>query len=369
MTPEGEDPAGFSTLTDLEESARPKVIDPAWAYVQGGAGEERTLRANREAFQRTFLRPRALVGVESVDPSTSLLGTPVPVPFFVAPTAFQGLLHPEAEAATARAASARGVLGVYSTVSTLSMEEIAQAAPKGPRWFQLYLQKEWAKSERLIRRAEASGYGAIVLTVDAPVLGQRDRQSRGGFAIPLAMEVGNLESTGFEGEGGLSQAMHQALRTDLGATWETMRKVRESTRLPVIVKGLLTAEDAQRAVELGARAVVVSNHGGRQLDGAPPTLWVLPEVVRAVGSKAEVYLDSGVRRGADVLAALALGARAVGLGRPVLWSLACGGEAGVGKLLDLLRTELETSMRISGRRNLGEMDPSMIFAPPSALDR
>ncbi len=368
MSPDAEDPSGFTTLSDLEESAKAKVIDAAWAYVQGGSGEERTLRANREAFQRVFLRPRALVGVGTVDSSTTLLGTRVPVPFYIAPTAFHGLLHPDAEAATARAAGARGVLGVYSTVSTLSMEEIAEAAPQAPRWFQLYLQKVWATSERLIRRAEAAGYGAIVLTVDAPVLGQRDRQARLGFGLPPGMPVGNLEEVTPSAGASVPQAVHQALRTDSDATWETLRKVREATRLPVVVKGLLTGEDAARAVELGAQGVVVSNHGGRQLDGAPPALWALPEVVRAVGSKVEVYMDSGVRRGSDVLAALALGARAVGLGRPVLWALACGGEAGVGKLLDLLRTELETSMRIAGRRSLREVDASLLFAPPSSAN-
>ncbi|MDE1820586.1 MAG: alpha-hydroxy-acid oxidizing protein [Euryarchaeota archaeon] len=358
----GEDPAGFATLSDLEASARAKVIDPVWAYVQGGAGEERTLRANREAFERTWLRPRVLVDVSSVDAATSFLGTRSSVPFFVAPTAFQGLVHPDAEAATARAAASAGVLAVFSTVTTLSMEAIARAAPEGPRWFQLYLQKDWSLTEDLLHRAERAGYRAVVLTVDAPVLGTRDRQFQRGFALPSDMPVGNLPPLPPVEGRSLAQAVHAALRTDSGATWATMERVRESTKLPLVVKGVLTAEDAARAVELGAKGVVVSNHGGRQLDGAPASLRALPEVVRAVGSKAEVYLDSGIRRGSDILAALALGARGVGIGRPVLWALGCGGEAGVAKLLRLLREELETSMRLAGRRSIGEVDSSLVEA-------
>ncbi len=352
--------AGFLTLSDVEAAGAAHLSPEVWAYVQGGAGEERSVGANRDAFRRRTLRPRALVDVGTIDPTTTLLGERVRVPFFVAPMAYHGLIHPEAEDATARAAAAAGVLNVVSTLSTRSLEDIARAAPSCPRWFQLYLQPDFAVSRRLVERAAASGYRAIVLTVDVPVLATRDRQARGGVAIDEPAPIGN----GTDVEAPLREPTADGdrftLRAEASETWDVVDRVAAASRLPVVVKGVLSADDARRAIDHGARAVVVSNHGGRQLDGAPAALDVLAEVVAGIGSDAEVYVDGGVRRGSDIVLALALGARAVGLGRPVLWALAAGGEAGVARLLFLLRQELVSTMAIAGRRTLAEIDATAL---------
>ncbi len=349
------------TLSDLEEAASKKVSAPAWAYVQGGAGEERTLRANREAFQRRALRPRVLVDVTALDLTTTILNEKVGAPFYISAAASQGILHPEAEAGTARAASTSNILTMFSTLSTLSLEQIAQAAQKGPRWFQLYLQPDFAVTKKLVERAEKAGFTALVLTVDMPVQATRDRQTIAGYSLE-GRTVGNGEDVVPPSRSPVRDGRHFKIRNDASATWEILDHLREITRLPVVVKGILTSEDARLAVDHGAKAVVVSNHGGRQLDGAPASLEVLPEVVRAVGSKVEVYLDGGVRRGSDILIALGLGAKAVGIGRPVLWALAAGGEAGVAKLISLLKTDLATVMALTGRRTISEIDRTLVGA-------
>src|SRR5712692_4401167 len=320
-------PGGFFTLSDLEDAASKKVAGPAWAYVQGGAGEEQTMKANREAFNRRTLRPRVLVDVETLDLSTTILHEKVSAPFYIAPTAYQGLLHSEGELATARAASAANVLAVFSTISSRSLEEIAQAAPAGPRWFQLYLQPDFSTTQRLVERAEKAGYTALVLTVDAPVFGNRDQTILGGFnvgSIPLGNGPDVFPPSRPTPDGQLYKT-----RKDASATWDALDRLQEITSLPILVKGILTAEDARLAVDHDARGVIVSNHGGRQLDQAPASLDALPQVVEEVGSETEVYMDGGIRRGSDILIALATGAKAVGLGRLALWALAAGGEGGV----------------------------------------
>ena len=358
--PPGELPDGFETLSDLEEHARQKCPPAIWDYILGGAGAERTLRRNLEAFDGWAVQPRALVDVGRVDLSTQILGSSVGAPFFLAPTAYQGLVHPDGERATARAASAEQVLAVFSTLSSRSMEAIAKASPSGPRWFQLYLQPELEGSLGLVRRAEAAGYSAIMLTVDTVVLGTRDRQIRSGFAVESSVLVGNgaeivpphrLLAVSGNGAG---------LRADCATTWPVLKDLKAATSLPIVVKGILTAEDARMAVAHGAAAIVVSNHGGRQLDGVAATLEVLPEIVTAVGGTVEVYVDGGFRRASDILTALALGARAVGLGRPPLWALAAGGERGVSRMIALLKVELATAMALSGRRSVPEIDRTLI---------
>ncbi len=296
----GEPPGGFLTLSDLEEAASKKVSAPAWAYVQGGAGEERTLRANRDAFQRRTLRPRVLVDVTTLDLTTTILNEKVSVPFYVSAAASQGILHPDAEAGTARAASAANIMAMFSTLSTLSLEQIAEAVPKGPRWFQLYLQPDFAVTKKLVVRAEKAGFTALVLTVDMPVQATRDRQSIAGYSLEGRI-VGNGEDVLPPSRSPVPDGQHFTVRNDASATWEILDRLQRITRLPIVIKGILTGEDARRAVDHGAKAVVVSNHGGRQLDGAPASLDVLPEVVEAAGSEVEVYLDSGVRRGSDIL--------------------------------------------------------------------
>lgn len=353
-------PGGFLTLSDLEATAKAHTPPEVWAYVEGGAGEELTAGENHAAFRRWRLLPRQLAGIRSVDIRTSFLGQPVSSPLFVAPTAYQGLLHPSGEVATAKAASRAHDLAMFSTLSSFSLEEIAAAAPNGPRWFQLYLQPEFEGTRELVNRAERAGYSAIVLTVDAPVLGPRDRQTRDGVAIRSLIPIGN--GPHIVPPARIPQFADDAyvFPPDATATWEILERLAGITRLPLVVKGVLTADDAKRAVAAGARAVVVSNHGGRQLDRAVASVEALPEVVAAVGARAEVYVDGGVRRGSDVLTALALGARGVGIGRPVLWALAAGGESGVSRLLSLLATELAVTMMLAGRRNLAEIGPDLL---------
>ncbi len=328
--------------------------------MDGGAGEEHTLRANRDSFSRQILRPRALAGLTSVDLSTTILGTRVDVPFFVCPMAYQASVHSDGELATARAAAGAGALAIFSTLSSASLEAIAGASGAGPRWFQLYLQPEMEENRALLQRAQEAGYSAIVLTVDLPILGIRDAQLHHGFALDASPPLGNGAAVLSPQRAAEFTAGGFRLRADAAHGWEVLGELRQHTNLPLVVKGVLTGEDAKAAVDHGARAVIVSNHGGRQLDHAPASLEALPEVAAAVGHRAEVYLDSGVRRGADIIAALALGARAVGVGRPVLWALAVGGESGVREYLAMLREELAVTFALMGRSGPGDTDGSAL---------
>ncbi|MCI4366470.1 MAG: alpha-hydroxy-acid oxidizing protein [Thermoplasmata archaeon] len=354
----------FRSLSDLEALAGTKVRPEIWDYIQGGAGEERTLRGNRLAFDRHPLHPRLLAGVSTIDPTTTILGQRVSAPFFVCPMSYQAAVHPDGEAGTAKACESARVLGIFSTLTSHSIGQIAAAAPSGPKWFQLYLQPDPKVSERLIRDAERAGCRALVLTVDAPLLGSRDRQSRFGFALNTPLPLGNGPDVSTPARAATRSGDRFTLRPETGATWEIVGQLAGLTKLPIVVKGVLTPEDARRAVDQGARGILVSNHGGRQLDGVLPSLEALPAIVREVGAEAEVYLDGGVRRGTDILAALALGARAVGIGRPVLWALACEGGPGVGRLLELLRLDLVNALALSGRRNIGEIDTALLGEPP-----
>ncbi|MCI4365128.1 MAG: alpha-hydroxy-acid oxidizing protein [Thermoplasmata archaeon] len=354
---------GFAGLGDLEDSAAHTLPPALWDYVQGGAAEETTLRENRRAFLRRTLRPRVLVDISEIDPTTTLLGSAVAAPFYVSPTAYHGAVHPDGEAGTARAASEAHVLAAFSTLSTASLEAIATAAPHGPRWFQLYLQPEFASSRRLIERAEKAGYAALVLTVDMPVVANRDRQSKAGFALLESPPLGNGPEIVGPARGFVPRGSTFTLRSETSSGWDVLDRIQSVTSMPLVVKGILTGEDARTAVEHGARAVVVSNHGGRQLDGAPASLDALPEVVAAVGDRAEVFFDGGVRRGADIVMALALGAKGVGIGRPILWALGVGGQAGVERVLSLLKHDLVTTMALTGRRRVSEIDASLMGTP------
>jgi 4-hydroxymandelate oxidase len=347
------DPAASEALTidDLEALARERLSPMAYDYYRGGAGDEVTLRENRAAFARVALRYRVLAGVAARDLGTTVLGQPVSLPVLVAPTAFHRLACDEGELATARAAGAAGTVLVLSTLATQAVEDVVAAAP-GPVWFQLYVYRDRAVTEALVRRAEAAGCRALVLTVDSPLLGRRERDVRNRFHLPPELSVKNLLPAGLGALGpdrvdsGLAAYFQTLLDPGLG--WHDVAWLRSITRVPLVVKGVVRGDDAARAVDEGAAAVIVSNHGGRQLDGAPATLDVLPEVVDEVAGRAEVYLDGGVRRGVDVLKALALGARAVLVGRPVLWGLAAGGEAGARRALELLRVELDLAMALAG---------------------
>ncbi len=354
----------FTNLLELEELARAKVPRAAFDYIAGGSDDEVSLRRNREAFGHWALRPRVLVDVSRRDTSTTVLGERISMPIFVAPTAFHALVHPEGELATARGAAEAGTILVASTLATKSLEEIAAAGP-APRWFQLYMVKDEEVTESLVRRAHEAGYRALCVTVDAPVSGRRERDLRNAFALPPGLGARNLESAGLgqlpgrhEGRSALFDFWSKVLNAS--HTWREVDWLRSISPLPIVLKGIMTAEDAALAVEHGAQGIVVSNHGGRQLDGTLGTLDALPEVVDAVRGRAEVYLDGGVRRGTDVVKALALGARAVLVGRPILWGLALGGAEGVRAVLEHLRMELDLAMALAGRPTIESIDRSFL---------
>jgi isopentenyl diphosphate isomerase/L-lactate dehydrogenase-like FMN-dependent dehydrogenase len=330
---------------EYEALAQARMAPGAWAYYSSGAWGEETLRDNRAAFERIWLRPRVLVDVSVIDTRTTVLGIPVSMPVLIAPTGTQCLAHPDGECATAQAAGKAQTLMIASTDSTRTLEDIAQAAT-GPLWFQLYMYTP-ENVEKLVRRAETAGYRALVVTVDAARWGPKERVVRADFHLPPHLYEANFIED-------------DPLVENVFGTWETIAWLRSLTTLPILLKGILTEEDARLAVEHGVAGIVVSNHGGRQLDGVQATIDALPEVVAAVQGRCEVYLDGGIRRGTDVLKALALGARAVLVGRPVLWGLAVNGAEGAYHVLELLRHELELAMALSGRPSLDSIDASLL---------
>lgn len=340
------------TLDDAERLAEEAISPEAWSYIVGGAGDERTLRWNREAFSRYRLRPRVLVDVTSVTTETTVLGTPVSMPVLVAPMAFHQIAHEEGELATARGAAAAGTLMCVSTVATATPRDIAEAAPGAPRWLQIYVFQDRGVSDGVIEQALEAGFSGLVLTADLPVYGIRHREARTGFEAP---EDDVPAIVAARERGGEKEEHHSLGLLESGLEWNYVAELVERWKVPVLVKGLVTAEDAVLACEHGAAGVVVSNHGGRQLDGAIASLEALPEVVAAVGDRAEVYLDGGVRRGSDVAMALALGARAVLVGRPAMYGLALGGAKGVEQVLEILRDEIENALALLGCRSPAEV--------------
>jgi 4-hydroxymandelate oxidase len=349
-------------VADLAERARELTAPEVWDYIDGGAGAERTLRSNLKAFEGVRLRPRVLVDVSTCDTSTTVLGARWRAPIGIAPVAYHRLVHEDGETATARGAA--GAPLVVSFFASRTIEEIAAAA-SGPLWLQLYWLRQRAALVDLIGRAEAAGYQAIVLTVDTPQVGRRLRDMRNGFAVDPSIRAVNLDATltaaAHRREAGRSAiATHAAQTFDTTLTWADLDWLRGVTRLPIVLKGILTAEDAARAVQSGVDAVIVSNHGGRQLDGVPATLHALVEVSAAVRGACPVIMDGGVRCGGDVFAALALGADAVLIGRPALWALAVDGADGVGDLLELLGEELAHTMALAGRPTLAAIDRTAV---------
>jgi len=330
---------------DYEVLAQARMEPAAWSYYSSGSDDEVTLRANRTALERIRLRPRMLVDASTCDLRTTVLGTPIRMPILIAPTAFHCLAHPEGECATARAAGRAGTLMVASTSSTRSLEDIAREA-SAPLWFQLYVH-DHKRAEDLVHRATAAGYGALVVTVDSPRWGHKERAIRSGFRLPSHMHKANFTD-------------EEPAGVDASLTWESLVWLRSLTSLPIVLKGILTAEDALLAVQHGVDGIVVSNHGGRQLDSVSPSIEALPEVVQTVDGGCEVYLDGGIRRGTDILKALALGARAVLVGRPILWGLAANGAEGVSQVLEILRAELELAMALTGRPTLDSVDRSLV---------
>lgn len=351
----------FVSLADVERFAEETLPPMVRDYWQGGAMDETTLRANRDAFGRIALRPRVLADVSQRDLSTTVLGRNLAMPVLLAPTAFHRLAHPDGELATARAARVAGVVQILSTLSTTPVEDVCRANPGGT-WFQLYVYRDREATRALVRRAEDAGCAALVVTVDAPVLGRRERDIRGGFHLPAGIVPVNVvgaprDMPRVEGQSALATWFEDQI--DPSLSWRDLDGLRSMTRLPLVLKGVLRGDDAARAVECGVDGIVVSNHGGRQLDGAVASIDALPEVA-AAARDVPVLVDGGVRRGTDVVRALALGAKAVLLGRPQLHGLAAGGEWGVSRVLSILSEETDHAMALCGCRDVASITRDLV---------
>lgn len=352
----------FLNLNDYARAARQKLRQDVFDYYEGGALDEITLRENVTGWERLKLYYHVLAGVKDRQLSTTVLGQKVSMPIVVAPTAFHKLACAEGEIAAARAAKGAGTLFILSSLSNTAMEAVFSEAAS-PRWFQLYIYKDRAVTSELVKRAEAAGAEAIVLTVDAPGLGTRERDMRNRFTLPEGLCVENLSPLGKgrmpEVKGsGLAAYVRDNFKSDL--SFDDLAWLCGCTRLPIIVKGVCRADDARRIADRGAKAIVVSNHGGRQLDTAPPTCEVLPQIADAVGEQCEIYVDGGIRRGGDVLKAIGLGARAVLIGRPILWGLTVAGEQGAFNVLEILRRELDEAMLLCGCSALSDISKSLL---------
>lgn len=343
------DTADLLTLEDYEAAARASMAPAAWDYYAGGAGAERSIADNRTAWDRLQLRPRVLVDVSRRDLSTSAFGVGLAHPVIVAPTAAHDLAHPHAERASARGAAAASALFTLSTIASVPMEEVASAAPGAPRWFQLYAPTDRDACRALVERAASAGYGALVVTVDLPLPGDRERDLRNRFTVPLGIHLPPDQPTG---ETGLV-----ALPT---FGWDDLEWLRSVCPIPLVAKGILRADDALRAVDAGCDGIWVSNHGGRQLDTSIAGIDALPEIAQTAGDRALLVVDGGVRRGIDVLKGLAIGADLVAVGRPVLWGLAVGGDEGVRRVLETLGEELSLAMALAGCRSLDEITSDLI---------
>jgi 4-hydroxymandelate oxidase len=349
---------------DVERWALAKLPRDAADYFAGGAEDEVTLRANRAALEAVTLRPRVLVDVGALDTRVTVLGTEAAFPVLVAPTGFQQLAHLEGERAMARGTAAAGTVMVVSTYATVDLEQV-QRAGDGPKWFQLYVHRDRGLTRSLVERATEAGYRALVVTADVPVLGRRERDLRNQFLLPTNMRAANfpaLDSMELHDAAARESALehfHAGIR-EPSFTWKDLDWLASLTSLPLVLKGVLRGDDTRRALDRGVRGLIVSNHGGRQLDGAVPTIRALPEVVAAVDGAAEVLMDGGIRRGVDVVRALALGARAVLIGRPAVYGLAWNGARGVQAVLELLRTELETAMALCGAPSVSEVTRDLV---------
>ncbi|XP_051159080.1 2-Hydroxyacid oxidase 1-like [Leptopilina boulardi] len=347
----------FVCVKDYEEQAL-KILTPvARDYYNNGAGEERSLLWNKEAFTKIRILPRMLRDVTNVDITTTILGEKVSMPLGIAPTAMQRMAHPDGECANAKAAEAAGTIFTLSTISTSSIEEVAAAAPKAIKWLQLYVFFDRKLTLELVQRAEKSGFKAVVLTVDAPIFGDRRNELRNKFKLPPHLKYANVDD--YVKKNKLNDESISKL-FDPSLSWNDVTWLISQTRLPVVIKGILTVEDAILSVKYGASAIQVSNHGARQIDGVPAPIEVLPELVKAVGDKLEIYIDGGITVGTDVFKAVALGAKMTFIGRPMLWAMACEGEKGAKNLLELLKKEIHLTFALSGCRSIKEVTKTMV---------
>jgi 4-hydroxymandelate oxidase len=355
-------------IEEWERAALERLEPMARAYFAGGARDEITLRENQRVWDQIWLHYRVLVDVSNRSTRTTVLGQELALPIIAAPTAFQRLAHTDGELATTRALANSGSIFVLSTLSTVSIEDVA-AEVEAPRWFQLYVYRDREITRSLVERAEAAGYEALVLTVDAAEIGTRERDARHTFHLPEGIRMANLMNDDLDrmdpvaDQSALSQYVREQL--DPSLTWADVDWLANQTSLPIVVKGLVRPDDAQRAVDHGARAIAVSNHGGRQLDTAPPTAHVLPAIIEQVGAQAEVLVDGGIRRGTDVIKALAMGARAVMIGRPVIWGLAVDGQQGIENVFETLRLELLEAMALCGCPDIPSIGTDLLGPPPS----
>ncbi|MFJ5304317.1 alpha-hydroxy acid oxidase [Streptomyces sp. NPDC088350] len=357
ISPDVEPP--FATIEEAFSKAKENLEPGAWDYLEGGAGSEITLRANRAEFTRWQFRPRVMSGLPSPETSTTVLGIPLALPVLTAPFGADGMFAPEGHKAVAQANEVHGVISVVPEAGTFSMEDVASASPAAARICQLHPMGDPAGFRRMLKRIEAAGYSAICVTVDCPTAGWRERNLRNKFDVQREVFGGNYPA--WWGPRELGEVFGQLFsRTAPVWSWDELAAEMSHTSLPWIAKGILNGEDAQAAVGAGASALVVSNHGGRQLDSAPPALAQLPEVVAAVGGRAEILLDSGIRQGNDIVKAVALGARAVFLGRPVAAALAAGGQAGVEHALWLLREEMISTLTLLGRGSITDLGPDAV---------
>jgi 4-hydroxymandelate oxidase len=358
-------PADIVSVCDYEALARDRLTPQIFAYVSGGAADEITLRRNRSVFDRLPLRGRVLHDMAGATRALSMFGQAFESPILFAPVAYQTLFHPDGERATALAASATRTGMIVSTQAGIPVEDIARDAT-APLWFQLYVQPDRDFTRDLVRRIEQAGYSALVVTVDAPVSGMRDRERRAGFVLPAGVEAVNLR--------GMRSLPQQTLHVggkmllggtllDAAPTWRDIAWLKSITSLPVLIKGVMTAEDAAKAIAEGVDGIIVSNHGGRVLDTVPATIEVLPEIAAAIGGRVPLLMDGGIRRGTDIVKAVALGAKAVLIGRPYVYALAAAGAVGVAHVIQMLLAELEVAMALTGCRNLDEIGPSLVRAP------
>jgi 4-hydroxymandelate oxidase len=345
--------SGLIDLVELERRAASLLSPSVYDYFAGGADDETTLRENTAAWDRIRLRPRVLRDVSVVDTATTILGAPVATPVAIAPTAYQRLAHPDGEVATARGAAAAGCLHVLSTRATATPQEVEDAAPGAPRWFQVYVLRDRGRTEKLVTAALEAGVSALVLTADTPVIGRRLRDARNRFVLPT-----NLGEADLDLEAGAEANLSDQ---DPALTFDDIAWLRElAGDVPLVVKGVTRADDAVACLDAGAAAIWVSNHGGRQLDGCISGAGALPEVVDAVATRAEVYVDGGIRRGTDVLRALALGATAAFIGRPMLWGLTTAGAEGVRDVVGGLTAELAHAMALAGAPSVRDLTPDLI---------